>query len=507
MPYKAFLPILAQGASTGYGSPPAATLSQPFAVVSTTAGLQAVYDANGNMTLRVEMSGTQSTLALRASAGVTYTQQWDVENRLSVVTNTVSGEVTRFVYNADGARVLQFLPDGSRTVYAGALEISITGTQRITKTYYSVGAQMVALRVISSTGNVLYYLHGDHLGSVSLVTSAAGVVVAQQLYTPFGVPRWISGTLPTDVGFTAQRADATGLMFYNARYYSASLGRYISSDTIIPNPANPQLFNRYSYAGNNPVLYNDPDGHCGPLCIALAFGVGALGGVMIADLVIDNIDSHGWAYEPAYHKQYIEQAAGNIPPIALGAGLGVQSASQNWGADFAQAIFKQLAGMGPASVGPAQIRPGEMGNDLDTMTLLNNHEAGIAVLASKMGAADAQFMAASKAHGYKATMTDRMIILAIAQNGLSKQGIEGLFNDPYYSGGRLDWDRWFFDADTAAMEKPIDRVGLYERATLKSWTRWQLTFFVDNLQRLIDQGWKLPEGLDWDYMKKLAGGP
>ena len=45
------------------------------------------------------------------------------------------------------------------------------------------------------------------------------------------------------------------------------LGRFLSPDTIIPNPTNPQLFNRYSYAGNNPILYNDPDGHCGPLCV------------------------------------------------------------------------------------------------------------------------------------------------------------------------------------------------------------------------------------------------
>jgi len=126
---------------------------------------------------------------------------------------------------------------------------------------------MVAMRVVSPTGNVLYYLHGDHLGSVSLITNGAGAIVAQQLYAPYGVPRWISGTLPTDVGFTGQRADATGLMFYNARYYSPQLGRFVSADTIIPNPIHPQLFNRYSYAGNNPVLYNDPDGHCGPLCV------------------------------------------------------------------------------------------------------------------------------------------------------------------------------------------------------------------------------------------------
>ncbi len=44
------------------------------------------------MLIRVEISGTKR---------ITYTQEWTVENRLAVVTNTISGDVTRFVY--DGA--------------------------------------------------------------------------------------------------------------------------------------------------------------------------------------------------------------------------------------------------------------------------------------------------------------------------------------------------------------------------------------------------------------------
>jgi RHS repeat-associated protein len=70
-----------------------------------------------------------------------------------------------------------------------------------------------------------------------------------------------SGTLNTDEKFTGQRLDQDGLYYYGARYYDASIGRFISADTTVPDPANPQALNRYSYCYNNPLKYVDPSGH------------------------------------------------------------------------------------------------------------------------------------------------------------------------------------------------------------------------------------------------------
>ena len=71
------------------------------------------------------------------------------------------------------------------------------------------------------------------------------------------------GTLGTDKKFTGQCLDQDGLYFYNARYYDAGIGRFISADSIVPNLANPQSLNRYSYCYNNPLVYTDPTGHWG----------------------------------------------------------------------------------------------------------------------------------------------------------------------------------------------------------------------------------------------------
>ena len=65
------------------------------------------------------------------------------------------------------------------------------------------------------------------------------------------------------------------LMDYNAREYSPLLGRFLSADTIVPNPGSSQSLNRYSYVENSPMKYYDPSGHA-PSCAAMGEWAGAL---------------------------------------------------------------------------------------------------------------------------------------------------------------------------------------------------------------------------------------
>ena len=46
-----------------------------------------------------------------------------------------------------------------------------------------------------------------------------------------------------------------------ARYYDPSLGRFLSIDAAGFDDSNPQSFNSYAYANNNPHRYVDPDGN------------------------------------------------------------------------------------------------------------------------------------------------------------------------------------------------------------------------------------------------------
>jgi RHS repeat-associated protein len=94
-----------------------------------------------------------------------------------------------------------------------------------------------------------------------VVTNSSGAQYGYTRYYPYGSTRSSSGSLDTDKKFTGQRLDGTGLYYYGARYYDPTIGRFISADPIVPNPANPQSLNRYSYCLNNPLRYVDPSGH------------------------------------------------------------------------------------------------------------------------------------------------------------------------------------------------------------------------------------------------------
>ena len=138
---------------------------------------------------------------------MTYTQAFDVENRL--VSVTANGQTTQFVYNGDGNMVKKINPDGSKTIYIGSVyEVNkdAGGTITGTTSYYPAGG---AMRV----NGTLYYVLGDQLGSASIVLDASGTTVGETRYTPFGETRVASGNMHTDKLYTGQR-EMAGLGIY-----------------------------------------------------------------------------------------------------------------------------------------------------------------------------------------------------------------------------------------------------------------------------------------------------
>jgi RHS repeat-associated protein len=88
-------------------------------------------------------------------------------------------------------------------------------------------------------------------------------------YLPFG--EQIAGDTSTTHKFTGKERDSeSNLDYFGARYDSSQYGRFMSPDpdsmSGLDRLDDPQSFNSYAYARNNPLLYTDPDGRDYQVC-------------------------------------------------------------------------------------------------------------------------------------------------------------------------------------------------------------------------------------------------
>ena len=107
-------------------------------------------------------------------------------------------------------------------------------------------------------GETYYYVTDGNKNVMSLI-DAAGTKVAEYVYDPFGRLLSSTGELAEINPFrfsSEYHDDETGLVYYNYRYYSPELGRWISRDPIEEEGG----VNLYAMVGNNPVSYWDRTG-------------------------------------------------------------------------------------------------------------------------------------------------------------------------------------------------------------------------------------------------------
>ena len=113
-----------------------------------------------------------------------------------------------------------------------------------------------------TTTELTYFFHPDHLGSASWITDLSGQPVQHLQYKPFGGDYIDQQDPNTDYSerfrFTGKERDAeTGYDYFGARYYSSSLGIWLSVDPM--SDKYPSL-SPYVYCADNPMRLVDPYG-------------------------------------------------------------------------------------------------------------------------------------------------------------------------------------------------------------------------------------------------------
>lgn len=181
---------------------------------------------------------------------------FDGDNRQGVVKDDYNNVVATYSYDGGGKRV-------KKTVVAtGEVTVFV---------YDAVGKLAAEYSNILLPNHGTRYITADILNTPRMITDGGGEILSRKDYMPFGEELFAGRSSDQKYGqssgvrqgFTGYEKDEeTRLSFAEARYYNPPHGRFTAVDPLLASgrSSNPQSYNRYAYAGNNPTLRTDPNG-------------------------------------------------------------------------------------------------------------------------------------------------------------------------------------------------------------------------------------------------------
>jgi RHS repeat-associated protein len=267
------------------------------ATVNGASAVTIAYESLGNITSKTDAGNySYDGSKINAVASVTnpnstipLLQQDIVYNSFQQPTSIAENSNTLvYTYGSDYNRIKGILNKGGVTTtryYFGDYEE--TTTNGVTKQLAYISSPAGLIAIVEGTG-IYHFTYTDHLGSIVAVTNSGGTIEYEQNFDAWGRRRdpanW-SPYAPTATvpglpdwlyrGYTGhEMLDAFGLINMNARLYDPVVGRMLGPDNYVQDPFSSQSFNKFTYAGNNPTKYIDPDGNFFfiPILIGAAIG-------------------------------------------------------------------------------------------------------------------------------------------------------------------------------------------------------------------------------------------
>ena len=225
------------------------------------------YDSNGSMTAKEDSNGTTS-------------HSYDYEDRLEVVTYPDSSRTT-FAYNGEGKRLSKQDSSGTVKYIYDTVKVVLErdGEDTTVAGYTHEGGGLYYDLISMKRAESSYQYLFDGLGSVSEVLDNNEATQNSYRYEAFGQVESSTGNVSSPYRYVGAYGvhwdSAPGLYFMQARYYAATVGRFITMDPSRGFPLEPQSLHRYTYARNNPAVCIAPGGY-GAISCATAIAARAL---------------------------------------------------------------------------------------------------------------------------------------------------------------------------------------------------------------------------------------
>lgn len=168
-------------------------------------------------------------------------------------------------------------------------------------------SNIVYLKNFEESSGSYKFLHKDYIGSILAISDEAGNKLEQRHFDAWGNFTHLkigNGAIITDKniinntslllerGYTSHEHFAeVGIIHMNGRLYDPLLRRFLNADENIQDPYNTQIYNKYGYALNNPLIYNDPSGEVLPFLVGV--GLGSFWATVISGAIIGAVVSSG----------------------------------------------------------------------------------------------------------------------------------------------------------------------------------------------------------------------
>ena len=212
-----------------------------------------IHDANGNLTDIID-------------SGWKYI--YNAENQLIRVEKS-GVQIAVYEYNGEGLRTKKNAEGRTERYYYNGDKLAyITDGNNKLRYYFTRDTQGKLIQFFDYSGQPaqsveIYWYHYDAHGNVIGLWDKNGNKVVDYTYDAWGNGTQ-SGSIYTKDGILLSKAnpfkycsyqydDETGFYYLKSRYYTPYLGRFITRDPLL-------TINQYTYAGNNPVNFIDPNG-------------------------------------------------------------------------------------------------------------------------------------------------------------------------------------------------------------------------------------------------------
>lgn len=214
-------------------------------LIATSDGVRFSYDSAGRVTTRQTAKDRQDfvwnlqgqLVEVRFNDGTRTTYQYDPLGRMAQRTSR-TGETTKFVY--DELRLIQERRNNESVIAS-----------------YIYTKELDNPILMAKDGKTYLLVH-DRLGSivalVDVTDGSSNEVVAQYRYDAWGNVLSETGDISQPFRFAGYIWEPDVELYYlRNRWYDPSIGRFLSSDPLLPVSLNPQEWNAYVYAANDPV--------------------------------------------------------------------------------------------------------------------------------------------------------------------------------------------------------------------------------------------------------------